>query len=137
MVCPECRKHFAVEDAAICPYCGLTIAAGVVKSSAIMISSREAEGFYRSMEEVPESVRSMLIETTCGPGARTIIIADRRLRPKSKPTLNQTRSLKRHCEIPRAATAVSGRFPLALGGWIGLVAVAAASLVILIVHLLD
>ncbi len=137
MVCPECRRHFAVEDAAVCPYCGLTIADGVVKSSAIMISSREAEGFYRSMEEVPESVRSRLIESTGGPAARTIIIADRRLRPRVKPPVAQTRSLKRSGPAPRVAAPVSRRFPLALGGWIGLVAVVAASLVMLIVLLLD
>ena len=50
---------------------------GVLKTSAVLISARGESGFYRSLEEVPEPLRSRLIETTNSPNSGTIVIADR------------------------------------------------------------
>jgi hypothetical protein len=50
---------------------------GVMKTSAVLISAGGEEGFYRSVQDVPEPLRSQLIESTSGPEAGTIVIADR------------------------------------------------------------
>lgn len=50
---------------------------GVIKTSTVMISEGDKRGFYRSVQEVPEPLRSRLIETTASRNSGTIVIADR------------------------------------------------------------
>lgn len=78
MVCPECKREFSTTESSVCPYCGMAVASGVVKTSTILISAGSTEGVYRSVEEVPDPLRSRLIESTSGLNSATIIIADGR-----------------------------------------------------------
>jgi hypothetical protein len=48
-----------------------------MKTSAVLIASGRESGFYRSVQEVPEPLRTRLQETTTGANAGTILIADR------------------------------------------------------------
>jgi hypothetical protein len=48
-----------------------------MKTSAVLIASGRENGFYRSVQEVPEPLRTRLQETTTGANAGTILIADR------------------------------------------------------------
>src|SRR6202034_4618564 len=50
---------------------------GVMKTSAVMISARGERGFYRSVQDVPEPLRTQLIETTTSSNSGIIVIADR------------------------------------------------------------
>lgn len=50
---------------------------GVMKTSAVMIASGDEHGFYRSVQDVPEPLRTQLIEITNGSNSGTIVIADR------------------------------------------------------------
>jgi hypothetical protein len=68
------------EDSSLCPECGLRLlrsVSGVMKTSAVMIATSEDHGFYRSVQDVPEPLRTQLIATTSSPNAGTILIADR------------------------------------------------------------
>jgi hypothetical protein len=74
MLCPECNRSFE-GTAGVCPRCGG--AKGVVKTSTILISSGERQTAYRSVDEVPESLKRQLIRSTNGLNSATIVIADR------------------------------------------------------------
>ena len=74
MLCPECNRSFE-GSAGDCPRCGG--AKGVVKTSTILISSGERQTVYRSVEEVPDSLKRQLIRSTNGLNSATIVIADR------------------------------------------------------------
>ena len=79
MKCRHCRKALAEEDAA-CPHCGAPnpAAKGMYQSSTVLISAGGADLVYRSVEEVPASLRTKLLESTNGGNSGTILIADRR-----------------------------------------------------------
>jgi hypothetical protein len=74
MLCPECNRTYE-GPAGACPRCGA--AKGVVKTSTILISSGERQTVYRSVEEVPDSLKRQLIRSTNGLNSATIVIADR------------------------------------------------------------
>ena len=74
MLCPECNRSYE-GSAGACPRCGA--AKGVVKTSTILISSGERQTVYRSVEEVPDSLKRQLIRSTNGLNSATIVIADR------------------------------------------------------------
>ena len=74
MLCPECNRSFE-GDAQSCPYCGA--AKGVVKTSTILISAGGMRSVYRSVEEVPDSLKRQLIRSTNGLNSATLVIADR------------------------------------------------------------
>ncbi|MDE3198045.1 MAG: zf-TFIIB domain-containing protein [Acidobacteriota bacterium] len=79
MTCPRCHAEFETR-ADVCPECGLKLlrnVSGVMKTSAVMIAAAGERGFYRSVQEVPEPLRTQLIETTSSPNSGTIVIADR------------------------------------------------------------
>jgi hypothetical protein len=79
MICPHCHAEFEASPAA-CPQCGVRLLrsiSGIVKTSAVMIAARGERGFYHSVQDVPEPLRTQLIETTGSPDAGTIVIADR------------------------------------------------------------
>ena len=134
MVCPECKRHFSTDDSAVCPYCGLTIAAGVVKSSTIVIAAGEQRGVFRSVDEVPEPLRAQLVQSTAGAKSRTIIIADRRMRPRF------VREQKQEEAEPVAESAPAPeppkRVPPILAALVLLVLAVAAGLTVWVMHLL-
>jgi hypothetical protein len=79
MTCPRCHSDFQNRDA-VCPECGVRLlrnVSGVMKTSAVMIAAQGERGFYRSVQDVPEPLRTQLIETTTSPNSGIIVIADR------------------------------------------------------------
>jgi hypothetical protein len=79
MTCPRCHSEFENMDA-VCPECGVRLmrnVSGVMKTSAVMIAAQGERGFYRSVQDVPEPLRTRLIETTTSPNSGIIVIADR------------------------------------------------------------
>jgi hypothetical protein len=79
MTCPKCHSEFN-GDPGICPECGVSLLrniSGVMKTSVVMISAGGERGFYRSLQDVPEPLRTQLLETTTSQNSGTIVIADR------------------------------------------------------------
>ena len=77
MRCPRCRR--LSDDELTCAKCGAPLAnSGVVKTASILISAGDAEGVYRSVEELPEPLRAKFTVATQGLNSATILIADRR-----------------------------------------------------------
>ena len=79
MTCPRCETEFDAGPGR-CPRCGTQLVrnvSGVMKTSAVMIASGDEHGFYRSVQDVPEPLRTQLIEITNGSNSGTIVIADR------------------------------------------------------------
>jgi len=79
MICPHCQYEFDT-PAAHCPECGIRIVrriSGIVKTSTVMIATGDENNFYRSIQDVPESLRQQLIETTNSENSGMIVIADR------------------------------------------------------------
>src|SRR5580658_6252403 len=79
MTCPRCHSDFESMDA-VCPECGVRLlrnVSGVMKTSAVMIAAQGERGFYRSVQDVPEPLRTQLIETTTSSNSGIIVIADR------------------------------------------------------------
>jgi hypothetical protein len=79
MTCPNCHAEFEPSPA-VCPECGIHLVrnvSGIIKTSAVMIAARGEQGFYHSVQDVPEPLRTQLLETTGSPNAGTIVIADR------------------------------------------------------------
>ena len=72
MICPHCHRNF---EGGFCPRCGAV--KGIVKTSTILISSGEKQNVYRSVEEVPDSLKQQLVKSTSGLNSATIVIADR------------------------------------------------------------
>jgi hypothetical protein len=75
MICPDCNQSFDEADG-VCPRCGAR--KGIIKTSTIFISAGEVESIYRSVEDVPDPLKSQLIRSTNGSNSATIVIADRR-----------------------------------------------------------
>jgi hypothetical protein len=79
MTCPKCHSELETEGG-VCPECGIRLlrnVSGVMKTSAVMIAARGERGFYHSVHDVPEPLRTQLLETTGSRNAGTIVIADR------------------------------------------------------------
>lgn len=79
MTCPKCHSEFEATGG-VCPECGVSLLrsiSGVMKTSAVLIASGEDRGFYHSVQDVPEPLRTRLIQTTSSPNSGTIVIADR------------------------------------------------------------
>jgi hypothetical protein len=79
MTCPKCHAAFDHAEG-VCPECGVRLlrnVSGVMKTSAVMIAARGEHGFYRSVQDVPEPLRTQLIETTSSRNSGIIVIADR------------------------------------------------------------
>ena len=80
MTCSHCRKKFGSHEAK-CPHCGKQppdAGSGVFQTSAVLIAADGTEAVYRSMDEVPDSLRTKLLKSTNSPNSATILIADRR-----------------------------------------------------------
>jgi hypothetical protein len=81
MTCPRCSAEFGLGVAPdSCPECGAQIlrkVTGVMKTSSVMIAAGDERNFYRSVQDVPEPLRSRLIQSTQSENSGTILIADR------------------------------------------------------------
>src|SRR5690349_6600883 len=80
MNCSHCRKDFDREEPR-CPHCGAPRpedGSGVFQTSTVLISTDGADLVYRSMEDVPDRLRSRLLKSTNSPNSATILIADRK-----------------------------------------------------------
>lgn len=79
MTCPRCHSEFETDELS-CPECGVSLirnVSGVMKTSAVLIAAGGEREFYASVKDVPEPLRTQLLETTASPNAGTIVIADR------------------------------------------------------------
>ena len=79
MTCPRCHSELS-DGLTTCPDCGIRLlrnVSGVMKTSAVMIAARGERGFYRSVQDVPEPLRTQLIETTTSQNSGIIVIADK------------------------------------------------------------
>jgi|SRR5580698_9490149 hypothetical protein len=137
MTCPKCHSDFESVDA-VCPECGVRLlrnVSGVMKTSAVMIAAQGERGFYRSVQDVPEPLRTQLIETTTSSNSGIIVIADR----AGKEQLTQVMARREAAETTpyrsREATVTESAFPalpsisrlpwLAWAGFGGVLALAA------------
>ena len=79
MKCHRCHKEYGREEPR-CPHCGDPNPAlsGFFQTSSVLISSGGADRIYRSVEEVPERLRTRLEKSTSSANSATILIADRR-----------------------------------------------------------
>lgn len=84
MICPKCHSELGRSEVenfdGMCPECGVQLlrsVSGVMKTSAVMIAVQGESGFYRSVQDVPEPLRTQLIETTTSPNSGIIVIADK------------------------------------------------------------
>jgi hypothetical protein len=79
MNCSHCGKAFDPRDSQ-CPHCGRPRpdASGVFQTSTVLISTEAADLVYRSVDEVPDRLRSRLLKSTNSPNSATILIADRK-----------------------------------------------------------
>ena len=79
MTCPRCYAEFE-SGAGACPDCGVQLrhnVSGMLKTSAVMIAAGGGQGFYRSVQDVPEPLRRQLLEVTSSENSGTIVIADK------------------------------------------------------------
>lgn len=65
---------------------------GVIRTSAVLISAGKKGGVYRSVQEVPEPLRTQLILTTASQNSGTIVIADRAGKEQLTKVLAQRRN---------------------------------------------
>lgn len=121
MTCPRCHSELDGEWN-VCPECGVSLLrniSGVMKTSAVLIAAGGEPEFYSSVKDVPEPLRTQLLETTASPNSGTIVIADR----AGKEQLTQAmarREAARATELESAADAPEthpGR-PLARKQWL-------------------
>ena len=69
------------EGVARCAHCGearVTDSSGMFQTSTVLISAGGSDHVFRSVEEVPQSLRTQLLKSTNGANSATILIADRR-----------------------------------------------------------
>jgi len=82
MTCTSCGKRFAAGRVPVkCPHCGKARPegeSGVFQTSAVLIAAQGTDVVYRSMDDVPRSWRTKLLQSTSSANSATILIADRR-----------------------------------------------------------
>ena len=81
MVCPRCRYSLEKDSSGRCPNCGLAYGRTtslVMKTSAVLIAAGGERQVFRSVNDVPPSLRRLLQESTNSVNSATILIADRR-----------------------------------------------------------
>lgn len=128
MICPRCHSDFD-KAVSVCPECGLRLVrnvSGVMKTSAVLIAAQGERGFYRSVQEVPEPLRTQLIETTTSPNSGTIVIADRAGKEQLTQVMARRESGRDELAHPSIAPAAEEKTPagalrlpwLAWGGFV-------------------
>ena len=136
MTCPKCHSELEPESG-VCPECGIRLlrnVSGVMKTSVVMIAARGGQGFYHSVHDVPEPLRTQLLETTGSRNAGTIVIADRAGKEQLSQALSRRESRReassskqpdaQALEFPQAGQ--RARFPWIAWAGLTLVLVAAA-----------
>lgn len=138
MICPHCQFEFKA-PADHCPECGIRIVrkvSGIVKTSSVMIAAGDENSFYRSMQEVPESMRRRLIETTNSENSGLIVIADRAGKEQWTEVIAHRESQVAHAVLPPPAIAESASEPvrglagLSWAAWAGVLLFLAAGAMI-------
>ncbi|MGI8989461.1 MAG: hypothetical protein ACR2I2_07735 [Bryobacteraceae bacterium] len=141
MICPRCDKRFALTEADSeserCPHCGAICAqtAAILKTSTILISANQTDAVYHSVDEVPEPLRRMLLQSTNGLNSGTILIADRRGKDQiSKAIQGLPSSTQRKLREAALGGRLEGLPPRGFLGWplrywAGLLMVGASGLV--------
>ena len=79
MRCGRCGRKIS-EGVAKCPHCGAQAgagASGTFQTSTVLISAQGEDYVYRSVDEVPQALRTKLLKSTNGANSATILIADR------------------------------------------------------------
>lgn len=136
MICPHCQFELG-KEADSCPSCGIGIVrkvSGIVKTSAVMIATGSKNNFYRSVQEVPESLRRQLIETTNGENSGVVVIADRAGKEHWTEIVAQREAEQEQAR--EAVTAETVAFPkrwyagLSWTAWVGIVLFLAAAAMI-------
>ncbi len=106
MTCPRCHCELkGLHD--VCPDCGIRLmrsVSGVIKTSAVMIACGRERGFYHSVQEVPEPLRTQLLETTTSMNSGTIVIADRAGKERLTQAMARRASAQTRKPEPRADT---------------------------------
>jgi len=117
MNCSRCKKSFDDRQAR-CPHCGEpSDASGLFQTSTVLISTGGSDLVYRSVDEVPDRLRTTLLKSTRGANSATILIADRRGRKevakamRSLPGPAQRRLMKSILGSDTAAEALSWLTP--------------------------
>lgn len=131
MVCPKC--NYDVGSASVCKGCGLKFlrqVAGFIKTSAVIISTRDEEVFYGSLHEVPAALRSRLEAATRSSNSGTILIADKTGRER---ILTRQISLEREPVLTPAEPPPIENQPSPWVLWAGLGLLVAALAIILMV----
>ncbi|MDQ2898757.1 MAG: hypothetical protein M3Y07_03030 [Acidobacteriota bacterium] len=108
-------------ESEICPHCGAICAqtaTAILKTSTILISANQTDAVYRSVDDVPEPLRKMLLQCTNGLNSGTILIADRRGKDQISKAIQ---SLPSSTQRKLRETALGGRFqglpPRRFLGW--------------------
>jgi hypothetical protein len=136
MICPHCQLEFETA-ASHCPECGVRIVrkiSGVVRTSTVMIAAGDEHTFYRSVQEVPETLRRRLIETTNSENSGMIVIADRAGKQHwtevvARREAERKQAIAPACDIQEPAPAVSaqGVAGLSWAAWAGILLFLGAS----------
>ncbi len=142
MTCPRCQSEITERDS-VCPECGIRLmrnVSGVMKTSAVMIAAGGERGFYRSVQDVPEPLRTQLLETTTSSNSGVIVIADRAGKEQLTQVLARheagsegaskevTKELTAETPPPEEALSVASRLPWL--AWAGFILVLVLSAVI-------
>ena len=88
-----------------------------MKTSAVLISARGGKGFYRSVQDVPEPLRTELLAVTTGKNAGMIVIADKAGRERLEWE-QMMRAPAREPQVP--SSEVRRFFGLSWVAWAGL-----------------
>lgn len=117
MVCPRCRHSLEKDSSGQCPKCGLSYARSsslVMKTSAVLIAAGGERHVYRSVSDVPPSLR-LLEESTNSVNSATVLIADRRGKEEIAKVLDRV------AEVPAEPERESGWRLFGLSGrnWLG------------------
>ena len=129
MTCPRCRTELG--EASACTECGMRFlrhVTGIIKTSAVLISTRDDEGFYGSLREVPLQLRTRLEEATSGQNSGTILIADKGGRER---ILARAAEIQRQPELVEPAKPESK--PPVWAIWAGALLLVIAALIIALV----
>ena len=87
---------------------------GMFQTSTVLISAGGADHVFRSVEEVPQALRTRLLKSTNGANSATILIADRRGR---KEIAKAMKHLPAHAQKRLMQSILAGGEEP--GGWLG------------------
>ncbi|MDQ6705518.1 MAG: hypothetical protein M3Z85_06090 [Acidobacteriota bacterium] len=108
--------------------CAQTTAA-ILTTSTILISVNDTDAVYHSVDEVPEPLREMLLQSTNGLNSGTILIADRRGKDQiSKAIQSLPASIQRKLRESPPGSPPRDLLGWPVRYWVGLLTVCATGL---------